>query len=338
MNKCAVISGYYGFGNFGDEIILSVLTKKLKDCGIEPIVLSSNPEKTSKEHFVNSINSFNFYQVSGLIKQSDILISGGGSLLQDVTSIKSLLYYLWIIFTAIRYKKKVIIFAQGIGPIKNKIAQIITAKLLKKCDYVSVRDLKSHQLLEKWDVKSELLCDPVFSIKVNHSENLGKLGIQLRSFPSINDDFLKKLANQVVENFGNMQVEIFSLQNSLDIEICKRFEQILKSIEPNMITEVISNVSNDKIIERLSNLEYLIAMRFHAIVIALKASVKTLAINYDIKVEKLALSSDIPAISLNEDDFGHAFNSLKNSDKNKIEKFVDSQNFDWTNFQNIILH
>ena len=81
-------------------------------------------------------NSSNQAAKSGIntIKNSDVLISGGGSLLQDSTSLKSLFYYLFVIFLAEHYKKKVIIFAQGIGPIKNPAGRFFTKKLLKKSD------------------------------------------------------------------------------------------------------------------------------------------------------------------------------------------------------------
>ena len=210
MTKRVVISGYYGFGNFGDEAILAVLTDKLKKLGLEVVVLSSNPRRTSMGYFVNSINSFDFHQVSGLIKQSDILISGGGSLLQDATSIKSLIYYLWVIFTALRFKKKVIIFAQGIGPIRNKIAQFVTSKILKRCDYVSVRDYRSQAVLEWWGVKSDLLCDPIFSLNLPINRNRGVLGVQLRDFATLNDNLLNKLARQIVKEFYDQKIEIFS--------------------------------------------------------------------------------------------------------------------------------
>ena len=131
MTKKVVISGYYGADNFGDEAILETLIQRLKKLGSEITVLSTNPEKTTKTHNVNSIKSFAFSKVKKALKQSDILISGGGSLLQDATSVKSLFYYLWVIFTAQFYKKDVIIFAQGIGPISNKIGEFFTKKLLK---------------------------------------------------------------------------------------------------------------------------------------------------------------------------------------------------------------
>ena len=150
--------------------------------------------------------SFDFHQVSGIIKQSDILISGGGSLLQDVTSLKSLIYYLWVIFTALRYKKKVVIFAQGIGPIRNKIAQFVTACILKKCTYISVRDSKSQKLLEWMGVKSNLVTDPIFSLNLPFVPDKGTVGVQLRDFASLSDSLLNKLARQIIKDFSDKKI------------------------------------------------------------------------------------------------------------------------------------
>ena len=100
-----VISGYIGFDNFGDEAILKVLTTHLKNSGAEKItVLSSNSHKTARLYEVYSANYLKFVKP---ILESDVLISGGGSLLQDLTSLKSLIYYLVIIMTALILNKKV---------------------------------------------------------------------------------------------------------------------------------------------------------------------------------------------------------------------------------------
>ena len=150
-----VLSGYYGFDNFGDEAIAHVLSKKLKAAGAEKITfISSNPQKTSKLHDVESCGMFEF--IPALIK-SDVLISGGGSLLQDVTSLKSLIYYLLVIYTAIIFGKKVEIFAQGIGPINSKIGQILTKFALINAEKITVRDKKSQEILQNWNIGSELV-------------------------------------------------------------------------------------------------------------------------------------------------------------------------------------
>ena len=101
VTKKVVISGYYGFKNFGDEAILSVLLDFLKKNDSDIVVFSSNPEWTILNYSVNSVYSFDYKAIFKNIKNSDILISGGGSLLQDVTSLKSLVYYCLIIFLGV---------------------------------------------------------------------------------------------------------------------------------------------------------------------------------------------------------------------------------------------
>lgn len=333
MTKKVVISGYYGADNFGDEAILETLIQRLKKLGSEITVLSTNPEKTTKTHNVNSIKSFAFSKVKKALKQSDILISGGGSLLQDATSVKSLFYYLWVIFTAQFYKKDVIIFAQGIGPISNKIGEFFTKKLLKKCRWVTVRDDKSLFLLRGWGIKTELVCDPLYDIELTKTETENRVGIQLRSFKTLTEQLLITLANRVAIDFPDKEIEIYSLQDSNDLEVCKHFESLLLSVNPNIKTHVISGKSPQEIIKLMSSLEYMIAMRFHAILIALKYGIKTLAINYDTKVENIANDAKIPMLSmLANENYGFMFNQLKNLDGKALKDYTDKKKFNWELF------
>ena len=79
----------------------------------------------------------------------DVLISGGGSLLQDVTSKNGILYYLGIIKLAQLLGKKVMVYAQGIGPIREPRNRKLTAKILNKVQAITVRDFESRtELLE----------------------------------------------------------------------------------------------------------------------------------------------------------------------------------------------
>ena len=111
MAKRFVLSGYFGFKNFGDEAILSVLVNKLQQDKHHLTIISSDPEYTRKKYkHIRSVYTFDLWDIAGFISKSDCLISGGGSLLQDVTSLKSLFYYLVIIFIALFFRKKVIIF------------------------------------------------------------------------------------------------------------------------------------------------------------------------------------------------------------------------------------
>jgi len=321
------ISGYYGFKNFGDEAILSVLTEHLKEH--EVTVFSSDPEFTFNTYGVKSVRSFDLKRVVEVIKNTDVLISGGGSLLQDVTSLKSLVYYSLILALGILFNKKVIIFAQGIGPINNKFAQIVVKNLLKQCTLVTVRDDKSLEFLNNWGINAKLVCDPIYSLSVEPAQTLDTVGIQLRDFKTMNYNFLHKLGMLVSTKFSDKKVEIFSLQEAVDLELCKKFEAVLKSINPDIKIEIVT----DNIIERISKLEYLIAMRFHAILVALKYGVKTCAINYDIKVEKLAQDANLPLISMDaHENMEVIYDKLQNLNKDELLRFANSKNFDWTEF------
>lgn len=294
--KKAVCSGYYGFDNFGDDAVLYVLVK-LFSKKYDLTVFSANPEKTSKEYNVKSVYSFDYLKVLSEIMKSDVLISGGGSLLQDVTSKKSLIYYLGLIFAATLLKKDVIIFAQGLGPFRSKISQILTKLALKRCKLITVRDTDSQRLLNDWGIDSKLVCDPVFTFDIKSANKQNTIGIQLRSFIGVNDDFLKRLAEAVNTTFYDKDVVIFSLQPSIDMEVCTRFKEFLGR------EAVIKNgLGVKETAEEISKLDYLIAMRFHAVLAGLMSGVKVLPVSYDKKVSFLSLEAGVDYIELNHPD------------------------------------
>ncbi len=303
-----VVSGYIGFDNFGDEAIASVLTQKLKQNGAEKITLiSSNPEKTAKLYDVNSTGMFDFVKP---IMNSDVLISGGGSLLQDVTSLKSLIYYLGIILTALFFRKKVLIFAQGFTPFRTKIGKLLTKFVLKKCHRVTVRDKKSQKLLSEMGINSELVADPVFGINTPKTEKHG-IGLQLRSFPTLTESFVNELIQEIKARFPNEEIKLISLQDNLDLPILEKLDG-----------KLLKNLTVEDAINELSSLKYLVGMRFHACLIAAKAGVNVLGINYDVKVETLAKTIGFPLVEMNGSGLNECF-----------DKLLDEKNYSIPNFE-----
>ena len=302
-----IVSGYIGYDNFGDEAIASILVDKLKKEGAEKITLiSSNPLKTAKLYGVDSCGKFNFFKK---LLMADVLVSGGGSLLQDVTSIKSLFYYLGIIYCALFLRKKVIIYSQGIGPIKSKFGQILTKLALSNCTDISVRDSKSKALMNKWNISSTLVKDPVLEIEFENKNIKDVVGIQLRSFGQISDTFLISLAKKISENFRDKTIKIFSLQDIIDLEICTKFKKLLEEYGCNDVS-LHKNLSVNDVFNELSSLEYLIGMRFHSLVVGVKSGVKVLGINYDPKIENLAEEYKFPTIELSQTNFDEEFKQL----------------------------
>lgn len=88
----AVLCGYYGKGNGGDEALLASLLQMLPS-EVSPLVLSGNPDQTRDRYRVETCDRFRLLPVLQALRQSDVFIWGGGSLIQDATSAVSPLYY-----------------------------------------------------------------------------------------------------------------------------------------------------------------------------------------------------------------------------------------------------
>ena len=156
MNK-VVISGFYGFHNIGDEAILETLTEQLRklDPDMQITVLSHSPEETMSKFGVNAIKRNDLFKVIRAIIKSDVLLSGGGSLLQDDTSARSIHYYLTILRMGLFFKKKVFLISNGIGPIIRESNKKRVAKVLNRVEHTTVRDFNSQKLLVEIGVKPE---------------------------------------------------------------------------------------------------------------------------------------------------------------------------------------
>ncbi|WP_068675342.1 polysaccharide pyruvyl transferase CsaB [Oceanobacillus sp. Castelsardo] len=163
-----VLSGYYGFDNCGDEAILYSIIQGLRSiqADINITVLSNNPKYTKKMYGVNSVDRHHLGEISAVMKKADGLISGGGSLLQDKTGLKSIPYYSGIIQLAKFYKKPVFVYAQGMGPISSKLSKWIVKNTLNKVEHITVRDLDSQRLLDELGVRkdSTIVPDPVLGL------------------------------------------------------------------------------------------------------------------------------------------------------------------------------
>ena len=292
--KKVVLSGYFGFDNFGDEKVLSIIVDTLKSQGAYITVLSRNPKKTSALYGVESVGSFNPIALLQKIMFCDVLVSGGGSLLQDVTSVKSLFYYLGIIFLGLLFRKKVMLYSQGIGPIRTPIGRWWTKFLLKRVNKIAVRDQRSFNELSKAGIDAVLTADALWGLEFPEREKKNQVVIQLRSWSGMNKEKIQNMADVIAEDFRGYNIKILPLQISSDMNVCRKMQQELKL--RNIDAELFINLSCDDIIRVISESRFVIAMRYHACLVAIKSGARVLAISYDIKVENLASQANIPLI------------------------------------------
>ncbi len=291
----AMISGYYGFNNSGDETLLNALINVLKKEkeDIDLLVLSKNPEETQRQHKVSSINRMSYLKILYWMKHSRLLISGGGSLLQDVTSTKSLLYYLFIIQMGKMLGLKIMIYANGVGPIRKKCNRRIVRKVLNKVDYITLREETSKQELEALGVANppvEVTADPAFTIEVNHAgkarlslpEGRKYYVVSIRCWKDFDDKLigiLSKVYSYIWKKYGYIPV-FLPMQFPSDLAFSK---MTAKEIKFGAVFAE-EYMRADEMMDIIQHSEFVIAMRLHTIIYAANVCVPSIGISYDPKV------------------------------------------------------
>ncbi|TVQ44818.1 MAG: polysaccharide pyruvyl transferase CsaB [Gloeocapsa sp. DLM2.Bin57] len=296
MNKPrAIVSGYYGKGNAGDEALLLSLLQMLPP-SITPIVLSADPTATRAIYGVESIPRRSLFPVLSSLSTADLFIWGGGSLLQDVTSLASPYYYLGLMTFAQRLGLKTFAWSQGIGPVKAQITQKLTKSVLHNCTKISVRDNASAKLLQDWQIPCLIAPDPVWSLESYPVKEIQKIrsprvAVNLRPTAALTPSRLSYLT-KALKDFQlatNASLIFLPFQVSQDLPLIKQVTaelsgdyHILCLDDPRALKGVFRGV------------EMLIGMRLHSFIMAMAEGCRCFALSYDPKVTQLQLELSIP--------------------------------------------
>ncbi|SHI69661.1 polysaccharide pyruvyl transferase CsaB [Geosporobacter subterraneus DSM 17957] len=296
--KKVFIFGYYGFQNIGDEAILSAivstLRKEKEDIYIS--ALSYNAQYTEKLHDIHAVSRNSLRGIIQAIRESDLVISGGGSLLQDVTSSRSLIYYLSIIYLAKKMGKKVMFYGNGFGPITKHWNRYLLQRILRQVDRITLRDYDSMETFEAIVLNKsvEVTADATFVLEpeehdqVQHilkAENIPMdkplVGISVRPWKHA-DSIVKVLASvsdYIIDR--NMNVVFLPMQFTKDIAMSQQICDRMK----NKAYVLQQEVNPKEMIGVIGKMDFLIGMRLHALIFAARMGVPMIGIEYDPKIK-----------------------------------------------------
>ena len=294
-----VLSGYYGFRNSGDDAILKMIVQKIRsrDPQIGITILSNRPADTKRMYGVNAVNRWNFFAIRKAMKDARLFISGGGSVIQDVTSTKSLLYYLSLIVMAKRYGNRVMLYANGIGPVKKKANRKRTKNVLNQVDIITLREEESKDTLNELGIinpVTAVTCDPVISlsdVNTEDAENLlyryelfGKpyILVSLREWktsPIFEKELLEGL--QAVKEKHHCQLVFLPLQNPQDVSVNQKYAKLTDSVC------IRKRLSADLCIGLSKHAKFVVGMRLHLLIYAFVANVPSIGLAYDPKIESV---------------------------------------------------
>lgn len=296
--KKILISGYYGYFNSGDDAILTALCKDIREISTQHkiTILSNNPASTRKEYGVAAIEKFNPLKVIKAIIKSDVVIMGGGSLLQDETSNRSLYYYLFILWFAKLCGKKIMLYANGIGPIAHRFNRLLTRKVVNRVDIISLRECLSLEELKGMGINKpdiHVTADPVFSflpMKIDVDALLIREGIQ-RSEKRIgvffrdwknSPDCNKKIAEicDYLSDSQSAQIVLIPMKHPSDLVTCEEISGFMKSG-----AHILRNKYDARtMIEIVGTMNLVLSMRLHALLYAAIKDVPMIGFSYSNKV------------------------------------------------------
>ena len=322
MRDLVVVSGYYGFANLGDEAILEQLTNELKRLvpASKIVILSNRPHETQRLYGVRAVNRWSLPALAGLLPKTRLFVSGGGGLMQDTRSAGSPIYYGGQILMARALGARTIVYCQGLGPLRSAIARIACRAALTLCEAISVRDDQSLLLAEGWGLKAERSADPVWGLDATAlpEQVLSQLamlkaaggsgappliGLSLRESAQFNADYLQALDQALADALpAEACLLLLPLQKDMDEPLLDQFGQLwmrrgrkFDKIDPLALERPSQWIS------LMSELDFLVAMRLHALIMALRQGVPVVGLAYDPKVTFVLRDFDQTILNLTKE-------------------------------------
>lgn len=296
-----VISGYYGFGNAGDEAMLSAMVGALRalDPTLSITVISGNPVDTCRRYPVAAVHRLNLWGIAQALRKADLLVSGGGSLLQDVTSGRSIFYYLGILQLACLLGCPVMLYAQGIGPIRSKLARSFMRHIGNRIAAGTVRDEGSLTELAGLGValhKVSVTADPVLALspagleigreildRMGLQEEGPLIGVAVREWQGREHfkNTFAAVADRLVLELG-ARIVFLPMQCPDDLHASRLVAGRMKQAHAMLGVKA----DTQELLSIVGNLDLLVGVRLHALIFAAVMDIPFLGVSYDPKIDR----------------------------------------------------
>ena len=305
-----VISGYYGFKNNGDEAMLYAMLKALdrRVQGLVPVVLSKDPQGTAKLFGVRAVPRHDLGSILSEIRRADLLISGGGGLLQDVTGPNSILYYLGVVSLARMLGKPVIFYGQGIGPVRTALGRNLMRLVANRVGLITVRDRESREELAGLGVvrpRVEVTADPALGLDVDQiPPDLGLrilseagvpagqelVGVSVRAWKGRNyKPVIARACDQLVA--GGRKVVFLPMHYPGDVVTSREIVSLMR--ETPYIVE--RQINFKEMLSTMAQTRLIIGMRLHFLIFGALLNIPMVGVSYDPKVDRFLGLVDMPS-------------------------------------------
>lgn len=307
-----LISGYYGFNNAGDDVVLYGIISALRreQPNISLAVLSNQPDRTTSLFGIPAYNRWSLPVIMRELMKSDMLVMGGGTLMQDVTSPRSVLYYLGIVTIAKMLGKPVVFYAQGFGPILKRISRTLIKRVVNRVDVITVRDYESGDDFKACGVTKApiyVTADPAMTISPSDVSDERGQELLRGLFPdltkplvaiSVRDWKQEQAFKQVIARASDMFVEkgwnvlFLPMHFPSDLAPSREIIGMMRSAGAQLLD---ASVTFHDIMSVLKQCDYVVGMRLHSLILACMLQRPFTGISYDPKIDRFVERAGMPS-------------------------------------------
>ena len=293
-----LINGYFGFANAGDEAVLAAMIGALQAQRDDATFCATSGDvaATRALHGCEAVGRQSPRDLMEAIKRCDVFLSGGGSLLQDVTSVRNVVYYTGVLRMARLSGKPAMMYAQGVGPLRSPIARKLARAAFQGAEIATVRDPQSAQLLREIGVRRavEITADPVWNLAPTPgiAREPKRWVVALRDWPGQDEsaipDIIAALRDAATSQGATLK--FLPMQPGRDDEILSGLVEESEKFD-------VKGKTPAELVALAGSGDLMIAMRLHALIFAASQGVATVALNYDPKVSALAKLLGAPILN-----------------------------------------
>lgn len=280
----AVLCGFYGMGNLGDELLLRSMIDLFAEIGVDRerlAVLSGDPVVTSKAYGIRSASRWSPWAIWDLCRSSHSLVMGGGGLFQDSTSVRSVAYYSGVMAIAQAAGCIPWVYGNSLGPLSSYVGRALAAFSLGKAPVIALRDRSSMAMARGFGLSAIACPDPVTSLSMERSSGDVVL-VNLRPW---NDRLELKAARAIDVFLSDMSLR------AIGVAMSNEDRSLMEGLRERgvlRLDKVIMPGGADHPVWRKGL--FSVGMRLHFNVLSALAGIPGTAIPYDPKVADFASS------------------------------------------------
>lgn len=357
------LTGFFGAGNIGDEAVCLAVAKGIKQAipDAEFSIVTRDPAYSTRFTGLKQATLLKgFYPASDFwrrsrqyfkaLKKSDVVVIGGGGILQDVHSWTTIPTHLLAACLGIIWNKKVVTVGIGVGPVNRSWLKRLIVFTCNHMHSVQVRDEESRSELIKYGVigaKIRVTADVVPSLDLKKMLSSGfkkpkqkVVAFAFRRWKDMSEKALADTCARLLEN--NVKVQLLCYETRSDKLF---YEDVVRMIRPDLRAGISIEVPErlEDSIDAVSNADFIVTMRLHGCVFAASLGINFLAVPYDPKVSEFVrrIGESGRIVSFNQlgSSLGDRVLKMMNeagSVPSWKEKFQTQQQLSASNFSSII--